>query len=227
MKRPGSFHGTAAAVVFTLTLAAGALAQQASTPPQGTGGQSGASASPGPKVIVAGENPAITLRDKEGGAALTSVNFWRVHWSPVGSGAVCYVTVTGQGAGDLRIALHDNPRVLDYVTKELMSSLMAGFNTPAYTPVRGTITQAGDTVTERRETCRSDAYTIDLAWRDLSPATWVDIRPGANTLMTFAMVMAKGAEVTINGKRAPGGVFPGGPGSFPPSFLALNETWRR
>src|SRR5512138_3743903 len=56
-----------------------------------------------PKILVAGENPAITLRDKEGGAALTSVNFWRVHWSPVGSGAVCYVTVSGQGGGDMRI----------------------------------------------------------------------------------------------------------------------------
>jgi hypothetical protein len=59
-----------------------------------------ASQTPAQKILVAGENPAITLRDKEGGAALTSVNFWRVHWSPVGSGAVCFVTVTGQGSGD-------------------------------------------------------------------------------------------------------------------------------
>src|SRR6185503_14078136 len=76
-----------------------------------------------PKILVAGENPAITLREKEGGPPLTSVNFWRVHWSPVGSGAVCFVTVSGQGNSDLRIAVHDNPKVLDYVTKELMSSL--------------------------------------------------------------------------------------------------------
>lgn len=78
----------------------------------------GAPTTPAPKILVAGENPAITLREKEGGPPLTSVNFWRVHWSPVGSGAVCYVTVSGQGSGDLRIALHDNPKVLDYVTKE-------------------------------------------------------------------------------------------------------------
>jgi hypothetical protein len=45
--------------------------------------------------------------------------------------------------------------------------------------------------------------------------------------MTFTMVMAKDAEVIINGKKAPGRVVPGGRGSFPPSFLALNETWRR
>ena len=182
---------------------------------------------PAQKILVAGENPAITLRDKEGGAALTSVNFWRVHWSPVGSGAVCFVTVTGQGGGDLRVAVHDNPKVLDYVTKELMSSLMADFNTPPYTPVRGTIAQSGDTVNERRETCTSDTHNIELVWRGFSEPTWVDIKLGANVLMTFTMVMASGADVIINGKKAPGGVFRGGPGSFPPSFLALNETWRR
>ena len=183
--------------------------------------------SPAPKILVAGENPAITLREKEGGAALTSVNFWRVHWSPAGSGAVCYVTVSGQGSGDLRIAVHDNPKVLDYVTKELMSTLQGSFNTPPYTPLRGQISQSGDTVNERRETCRSDTHTIELVWRGFSEPTWVDIKPGANVLMTFTMVMASGADVIIDGKKAPGGVFRGGPGSFPPSFLALNETWRR
>jgi len=200
-----------------LAMLAEARAQQTTAAPQ----------TPPQKILVAGENPAITLRDKEGGAALTSVNFWRVHWSPVGSGAVCFVTVTGQGSGDLRVAVHDNPKVLDYVTKELMSSLMTNFNTPPYTPVRGTIAQSGDTVNERRETCTSDTHNIELVWRGFSEPTWVDIKPGANVLMTFTMVMASGADVIINGKKAPGGVFRGGPGSFPPSFLALNETWRR
>lgn len=187
----------------------------------------GAAQTPPPKILVAGENPAITLRDKEGGPPLTSVNFWRVHWSPVGSGAVCFVTISGQGSGDLRIAVHDNPKVLDYVIKELMSSLMESFNTPPYTPVRGTITQGGDTVNERKETCKSESHNVELIWRGFQDPTWVDIRPGANVLMTFTMVMAKDAEVIINGKKAPGRVVRGGPGSFPPSFLALNETWRR
>ena len=139
-----------AGVLAVAAMAAGMAAQQ----------PSGGSTAPQPKVIVAGENPAITLRDKEGGQALTSVNFWRVHWSPVGDGAVCFVTVTGQGAGDLRLAIHNDPKVLDYVTRELMSSLQASFNTPPYTPVLGTITQSGDMVNERRETCRSDSHTV-------------------------------------------------------------------
>jgi hypothetical protein len=216
-------HHVLAVVAAAVILAAMVVHGQQSP----TATTNGAPTTPAPKILVAGENPAITLRDKEGGTALTNVNFWRVHWSPVGSGAVCFVTVSGQGSGDLRIAVHDNPKVLEYVTKELMSSLMPTFNTPAYMPSRGTITQTGDTVTERKETCKSDAHNVELIWRGFLEPTWVDIRPGANVLMTFTMVMAKDAEVIINGKKAPGRVVPGGRGSFPPSFLALNETWRR
>ncbi|MGH9201811.1 MAG: hypothetical protein ACRD2A_11320, partial [Vicinamibacterales bacterium] len=207
----------AAAIALLMTLSG-----QAQEP----AGISSGAASPPPKVIVAGENPAITLLDKEGGEAVTSINFWRVHWSPVGAGAVCYVTVTGQRAGNLGVAVHDNPKVLDYVTKELMSSLSAGFNTPPFVPLRGTIAQSGDGVSERRETCRSETHTIELTWSGLGEANWVDIRPGANTLMTFAMVRARGAEVVINGKKAPGTLFAQA-GRIPGSFLALNETWRR
>jgi hypothetical protein len=108
-----------------------------------------------------------------------------------------------------------------------MSSLMSNFNTPPYAPVRGTIAQSGDTITERRETCKSETHNVELIWRGFLEPTWVDIRPGANVLMTFTMVMANDADVIINGKKAPGRVVRGGPGSFPPSFLALNETWRR
>jgi len=214
-------HHVLAVVAAAVILAAMLVHAQQSTT------TNSAPSAPAPKILVAGENPAITLRESEGGPPLTSVNFWRVHWSPAGSGAVCFVTVSGQGSGDLRIAVHDNPKVLEYVTKELMSSLMPTFNTPAYMPSRGTITQTGDTVTERKETCKSDAHNVELIWRGFLEPTWVDIRPGANVLMTFTMVMAKDAEVIINGKKAPGRVVPGGRGSFPPSFLALNETWRR
>jgi hypothetical protein len=220
-------HHALAAVAAALILAAIGVHAQQSPAAQPSPTTNGAPTTPPPKILVAGENPAITLRDKEGGPALTSVNFWRVHWSPVGSGAVCFVTVSNQGSGDLRIAVHDNPKVLDYVTRDLMSSLMASFKTPPFTPVRGTITKGGVTVTERTESCKSDTHNVVLTWRGVLEPTWVDIRPGATVLMTFTMVMAKDAEVIINGKKAPGRVVPGGRGSFPPSFLALTETWRR
>ena len=181
---------------------------------------------PPQKVLVAGENPAIRYLDKEGGKPISSVNFWRVHWSPAGPGAVCFVTVTDSGANNLRIAIFDDEKVLEYVSKQLMGALNAGFNDPAFTPVKGTITQTNSGPKERKETCKSDRYTVELLWHGLGDANFVDFRPNQNVMMTFAMVMASGGEIIINGKQAPGKWFPTGGGIGTGAYLALNEIWR-
>jgi len=182
---------------------------------------------PAPKVLVAGENPTIRYLDKEGGKAISSVNFWRVHWSPVGAGAVCYVTVDAPGEEMLRFAIYDNKAVLDYVTTELMSSLMKTFNEPPYAPESGTITQSNVGATERRETCKSDRHTVELVWKGLGQGTWVDMKPGGKTFMTFTMVPAAGGEIWIDGKQAPGTWYPSGGGIGTGAYLTVNETWRR
>jgi hypothetical protein len=179
-----------------------------------------------PKVLVAGENPAIRYLDKEGGKAISSVNFWRVHWSPAGVGAVCYVTVDAPGQQKLRFAIYDNKAVLDYVTTELMSSLAKTFNDPPYAPESGAITQSNVGATERRETCKSDRHTVELVWKGLGQGPWVDIKPGGKTLMTFTMVPASSGEIWIDGKQAPGTWYPAGGGIGTGAYLTVNETWR-
>ncbi|OFW09436.1 MAG: hypothetical protein A3H96_02030 [Acidobacteria bacterium RIFCSPLOWO2_02_FULL_67_36] len=58
------------------------------------------------KVFVSGENPVIRLLDKPSGTPLASASFWRIVWSPVGPGHVCYLTTgDGKSPDDLRIAL--------------------------------------------------------------------------------------------------------------------------
>jgi hypothetical protein len=179
-----------------------------------------------PKVIVAGENPAIRYLDKENGKPISSVNFWRVEWSPAGAGAVCFVTVDAPGEQKLRFAVYDNKQVLDYVTTDLMSSLMKTFNDPPYKPEKGTILQTNRGATERKETCKSDQHKVELVWNGLGQGTWVDMKPG-NVLMTFTMVPASGGEIWINGKKAPGEWFPTGGGIGTGAYLTVNETWRR
>src|ERR1044071_5778477 len=85
------------------------------------------------KVHITGENPGIRLLDKPGGTTLTDVNFWGVDWSPVGSGHVCFVTTrNAKGEIDLRLALYDNPKLVDFVAKETMAKLVQNFNDPPY-----------------------------------------------------------------------------------------------
>jgi hypothetical protein len=213
------FIGTLGAIALTFS-GITALAQQ---PPVGGPGGRG----PATKVLVAGENPAIRLLDKENGKAVSSANFWRVEWSPAGAGAVCYLTIEGQGAADLKIAIYDDAKVFDYVTKELMSSLASTFNEPPFTALKGTITQTNNGAGERKETCKADRYNVEFVWKGLSQGNWVDMKMGTNTLMTFVMVPASSGEILINGKKAPGTWFPTGGGMGPGAYLTVNETWRR
>src|SRR6185437_213537 len=61
------------------------------------------------KVYVTGENPVIRLLDKPGGTPLTFASYWRIVWSPVGPGHICYLTTgDGKSSADLRVALTDN-----------------------------------------------------------------------------------------------------------------------
>jgi len=70
---------------------------------------------------------------------------------------------------------------------------------------------------------------VAITWKDLGTPNWVPVfRPPGNQkiVQTFVMVIASGAAVTVNGKRAPGTYFPTGGGFGPGAYLALNETWR-
>lgn len=179
------------------------------------------------KVEVAGENPAIRKLDKEGGTAVTSANFWRVYWSPVGRGSICYLEVKNQGDKDLRIAIYDNKEVYDYVTNRLMSSLLKTFNNPPYDELKGTIIRSGDGKKEIRETCKSDEYSVELIWKNINDtATWSD-RNFFGVQMSFVMVTAASGEILINGESAPGTWYPTGGGMGTGAYFTFNETWRR
>jgi hypothetical protein len=181
------------------------------------------------RAYVSGENPGIRLLDKQDGATLTQVSFWRVHWSPVGTGHVCYVTVgEDKSPGELRIGLYDNQKLFDYLTKEMLGTFNKAFIDRPFVPVGGaTFGFVGDATHERREFCRSDRYSVELIWRDLQTPYLIDILAGSRPPnpfgLTYLRIPAANAEVIINGKPAPGKAFLGPAG--PSAFLAFGETW--
>lgn len=196
------------------------------------------------RVYLTGENPVIKLLDKPGGAVLTFASYWRIVWSPVGPGHVCYLTAgDGKSPADLRIALTDNRKLYDYITENIMAPVLdkeiAG---RPYVPVaatfddpgRGTFVSnaAGDrnTMTERRITARSNKYTVVLVWHDFGEPFQLDTPVGgaANPLgVTSLFIPAKTATVLINNKKAAGNVYPQmrGPAQSSSAFLAFSESW--
>jgi hypothetical protein len=212
-------------------LAAIFLCAVAAYPQQPSGGAAQRRSGPPVKVLIAGENPALRLLDKEGGKALTQVNFWRAQWSPVGAGAVCFVTVRESGADNLRIAIADNPSLADYIANKLMASFGGTnrFNDPPYRVLPGTVTQSNVGITQRTETCKTTQYDVAITWKDLGEPSWVpEFRPGNGPVVqSFVMVQARGGEVLVNGKKMPGTYYPTGGGFGPGAFLTLNEAWRQ
>ena len=196
------------------------------------------------RVYLTGENPVIRLLDKPGGAVLTFASYWRIVWSPVGPGHVCYLTTgDGKSPADLRVALTDNRQLYDYITENIMAPVLdkdiAG---RPYAPVaatfddpgRGTFVSnaAGDrnTMTERRITARSNKYTVVLVWHDFGEPFQLDTPVGgaANPFgVTSLFIPAKTATVLINNKRAAGNVYPQmrGPAQSSSAFLAFSESW--
>lgn len=183
----------------------------------------------GSSVMVVTENPALRLLDGPNGTAVTDINFWRVFWSPAGPGSVCFITVRNTPGMNLRVAITDNERVVDYIVNGLMGPLGGFLSNPPYEVQKGTIVQAAS-ATERTETCTSSQHTVAITWKDLGAPSYVaGFRPpgSSDIAQTFVMVIARGAAVTVDGKVAPGTWYPSGGGFGPGAFLALNEIWHR
>lgn len=177
------------------------------------------------KVFLSGENPYIALRSTPDGPAVARASFWRIHFSPVGTGHVCFVTVGEQGKPvAVRVVLTDNPRLSEYLVKDVLATFDKAYVEWPFTTVAGaTFGRAGDARAEHREMCKASGYDIALSWRDMEAPGLVDIlagnRPANPFGITYLRIPAGSATITVNGQPAPGASVPGG------SFLAFGETW--
>jgi hypothetical protein len=183
------------------------------------------------KVFISGENPVIRLLDKPNGTALAVASFWRIVWSPVGQGHVCYVTTgDGKSPNDLRVALVDNQKLFDYLTNDILGTYDKSYQERPFKTIRATFDKSGDALADWKEVCRSDQYTVELVWRDLYPAFQLDTPTGGarNPFgITSLFIPAKSADLTINGRKIAGNVYPQmrGPSQSSSAFLAFSETW--
>ena len=190
------------------------------------------------KVYVSGENPVIRLLPREGGAPTTEASFWRVVYSPVGMGHVLFLRSgiaadnTTKEAGAIRIAFTDNEKLAAYLGMEIMSAFNKVYVDDPFPVQKATFTKSGNTLSEWKETVKSDAYTIELVWSDFAEPFQLDTPAGGKTNpygITSLFIPAKTADVIINGKKAAGRPFPTKRGRMENStaFLAFSETWVR
>jgi hypothetical protein len=187
------------------------------------------------RVYVSGENPVIRLLMKEGGTPTTEASFWRVVYSPAGSGHVLFLR-SGIDADNptrqsgLRIAFTDNEKLAAYLGKEIMSAFNKVYADDPFPVQKATFRKSGNTLTEWKETVKSRKYTIQLVWKDFAEPFQLDTPAGGRTNpygIASLFIPARAAEVIINGKKAAGRPFPTRRGRMENStaFLAFSETW--
>jgi hypothetical protein len=187
------------------------------------------------RVYVSGENPVIRLLMKEGGTPTTDASFWRVVYSPAGAGHVLFLR-TGIDADNptkqsgLRIAFTDSPKLAEYLGKEIMSAFNKVYADDPFPVRKATFRKSGSTLTEWKETVRSERYMVQLVWRDFAEPFQLDTPSGGRTNpygIASLFIPARAAEVIINGKKAAGRPFPTRRGRMENStaFLAFSETW--
>ena len=214
--------------IILSVLVSAAVGAQTPAPPAQAGVQQGVKVG---KVYVSGENPVIRLLDKEGGTPLVVASFWRIIWSPVGAGHVCYITTgDGKSPDDLRIALVDNQKLFEFLTNEVLGSYDKTYHDRPFKTVQATFGSSGDTASEWQERCTSDQYKVELAWRDLYPPFQLDTPAGGSPNpfgITSLFIPAKSADVIVNGRKLAGGVYPQmrGPAQSSSAFLAFSESW--
>jgi hypothetical protein len=177
------------------------------------------------KVFLSGENPYIALRNAPDGPAAARASFWRIHFSPVGTGHVCFLTVGEQGQpGATRVAITDNVPLTEYLITDVLATFDKAYVDWPFTTVAGaTFGRSGDARAEHTEACKAPGYDVALSWRDMQTPGLVDIAAGSRPSnpfgITYLRIPAGRATITVNGKPAPGTSVPAG------SFLAFGETW--
>ena len=186
------------------------------------------------RVAISGENPVINLSMTGAAPNSTSVSFWRVVYSPVGMGHVCYITadLTGDGPSkdDIRMAFTDNQDLFGYIDTAIMPMLTGAYRKDPVHSWPATFARSGDTRTAWKETITAEKFTVELVWKDFIQPFLLDTPMGGTSNpygITSMFLPARAADVIINGTRVAGQPYPRMRGTTPSSsaFLAFSETW--
>lgn len=188
-------------------------------------------------ILWSGENPIILLKPSPDAQETTAVGFFRVDYSPAGSGHAVFVVsdLGGQGAAADRVfaCYTDNEPVAAWIRGNSIGQLPEFQNHDlSDIPIRaGRFASMGDPTRSWTETVSTADGELRLTWSKLLPPFSLVLPVGVvDTIkheINTILYPAQEAEVVIGGRSAAGQAQPDQLGDRPHStaFLALSETW--
>ena len=180
------------------------------------------------EVMMTGENSFIRL-SPDGGKTLTDrASHWRVLWCPAGGGHALFLQST---LTDGRVRIYsDNIAVARWLQKSIETLLFPAFADTSIPVIGARFERQGGPWSSATETVQAVDARITMTWYDCIEPFVLNAPPGFNDrpIGVFSTFFpARAAQLELNGKVAPGNVWPEMRGDRQGSSatLAWSETW--
>jgi hypothetical protein len=179
-------------------------------------------------VLMTGENSFIRL-SSDGGTTLTDrASHWRVLWCPAGGGHALFLQSTLTG-GQVKI-YSDNIAVARWLQTSIEKLLFPTFADTALPVIAARFDRHGGPWSTATETVTATDARVTMSWYDCIEPFVLHAPPGFNDrpIGVFSTFFpARAAQLEVNGKVAPGQVWPEMRGDRQGSSatLAWSETW--
>ncbi len=179
-------------------------------------------------VLMTGENSFIRL-SSDGGTTLTDrASHWRVLWCPAGGGHALFLQSTLTG-GQVKI-YSDNIAVARWLQTSIEKLLFPAFADSSVPVIAARFDRHGGPWSTATETVTATDARVTMSWYDCIEPFVLHAPPGFNDrpIGVFSTFFpARAAQIEVNGKVAPGQVWPEMRGDRQGSSatLAWSETW--
>ena len=191
-------------------------------------------------ILWSGENPIILLKDSPEAKETTATGFFRVDYSPAGSGHAVFIMSEDLKINNSKVfhCITDNMEIGAWIRDKTICQLpeFLNFDLSGITIISGRFSSMGNTNNEWTELISSELGELRLTWSNLQPPFHLTVPVGAAETIKHeintCLYPAKNAEVVLNGIKAKGNAQPdkipagsGGDVAHSTAFLALSEVW--
>ena len=191
-------------------------------------------------ILWSGENPIILLKDSPEAKETTAAGFFRVDYSPAGSGHAVFIMSEDLKANNNKVfhCITDNMEIGAWIRDKTICQLpeFLNFDLSGIPIISGRFSSMGNTNNEWSELISSELGELRLTWSNLQPPFHLTVPVGAAETIKHeintCLYPAKKAEVVLNGIKAKGNAQPdkipagsGGDVAHSTAFLALSEVW--
>ena len=191
-------------------------------------------------VLWSGENPIILLKDSPEAKETTATGFFRVDYSPAGSGHAVFIMSEDLKINNSKVfhCITDNMEIGAWIRDKTICQLpeFLNFDLSGIPIISGRFSSMGNTNNEWTELISSELGELRLTWSNLQPPFHLTVPVGAAETIKHeintCLYPARKAEVALNGIKAKGNAQPdkipagsGGEVAHSTAFLALSEVW--